>query len=185
MDFFRGKASGEPELDPLRDLVLDKMRVGFLVDYDLKTWKVTAYNVYDFDGDVVEEWELTAGREKRYLERSEDDAVEWSLSRKVPVGKLESARGGGSVREYVIQHDDPPEQVVFEGATYYLDESAAGTMSADGRGAPQELIKWEFLDDAQESFLTLEQWGETEFEAAAGHPVDEFEFSNILPGGDA
>ena len=181
MDFF-SKKSAEPELDPLQDLVLDKLRVGFLVDYDLETWEVTAYNRYDFDGDVVEEWELTTGRKKRYLERAEDDAVEWTLARKVAIGKIEGARGGGGVREYVIAHDDPPEQVTFEGDTYFLDESAAGYMYAGGGGAPKELLKWEFLDDSEERFLTVEQWGETDLEAAAGVYVEEHEFSNILPG---
>ena len=38
------KQPDEPALDPLHDLVLAKLRVGYLVDYDLKTWEVTAYN---------------------------------------------------------------------------------------------------------------------------------------------
>ena len=33
-----GKKTQDAELDPLADLVLEKLRVGYLVDYDLKTW---------------------------------------------------------------------------------------------------------------------------------------------------
>ena len=29
---------------------LGAMKVGYLVDYDLKTWEVTGYNTYDYSG---------------------------------------------------------------------------------------------------------------------------------------
>lgn len=175
-DFLK-KKEPEKELDPLLDLVLSKLRTGFLVDYDLKTWEVTAYNRYDFDGDITEEWELTAGREKCYLERSVDDDVEWTLGKKVPMGAL-----GGHVRQHIVENDDPPDRVDFEDKTYFLDGSEAGHMSAGGGGSAQELIKWEFVDKDDEHFLTIEQWGEDEFEASAGNYVEEYQFSNILPG---
>ena len=77
------------------------MKVGDLVDYDLVTWTVTAYNRYDFDGDRVDEWELTEGHRKRYLERSDDDGVQWSLSKKIPIGALD-----GDVRREIIDRDE-------------------------------------------------------------------------------
>ena len=174
-DIFRSKPA---EADPLADLVLGRMKVGFLVDYDLATWTVTAYNRYDFDGDAVEEWELTEGHRKRYLERSEDDGVHWSLSKKIPVGSID-----GDVRRRIIDHDDPPERVSYQGTEYYLDDSAAGHMRPGGDGAPQQLIKWEYLDEEGEKYLTVEQWGENEFAASAGEVVETYQFSNILPGG--
>jgi len=173
-DIFRSK---QPEADPLADLVLDRMKVGFLVDYDLATWTVTAYNRYDFDGDAVEEWELTEGHRKRYLERGEDDGVHWALSKKIPIGSID-----GDVRSQVLDHGDPPQRVTYQGTEYFLDDSAAGHMMADGDGAPQELIKWEYLDEEGEKYLTVEQWGETELEASAGVAVHEYQFENILPG---
>ena len=175
-DIFRSRER-DLEADPLADLVLERMKVGFLVDYDLATWTVTAYNRYDFDGDAVEEWELTEGHRKRYLERAEDDGVRWSLSKKIPVGAID-----GDVRRQIVDHDDPPERVSYQGTEYYLDGSAAGHMRAGGDGPPQELIKWEYLDEEGEKYLTVEQWGETEVEASAGVGVHEYQFENILPG---
>ena len=70
----------DAEPDPIADLVLDKLKVGYLVDYDLKTWEVTGYCRYEFDGNIVKEWEITAGgREKRYLELADG---RWSLAKK-------------------------------------------------------------------------------------------------------
>jgi hypothetical protein len=178
MGFFKKKEK-EEEFDPLKDLVLSKLRVGYLVDYDMKTWEVTGYNKYDFgEGYTAEEWELTSGREKVYLERAEDDEVEWALSKKIPIGAIE-----GNIRQHIIEHDDPPEQIVCKGKTYYLDESGAGYMYEGGEGPRKEFIYWDFIDEEDEHFVTIEQWGETEFEAAEGFYVEEYQFSNILPSG--
>lgn len=176
--FRRQEAPEEPEIDPLKDLVLDKLRVGFLVDYDLETWKVTAYNRYDFDeGDLVEEWELTHGRKKRYLERAEDDDVVWTLAQKVPLGAIER-----DVRKYIIEHDEAPQRLSWDNVQFFLDGSAAGYLFPGGDGKGQELIKYEYIDESEERFLTIEQWSETDFEASGGSYVEDYEFSNILPG---
>ena len=52
-DLFGKKAKDkdrDAEPDPIADLVLGKLKVGYLVDYDLKTWEVTGYCRYEFDG---------------------------------------------------------------------------------------------------------------------------------------
>lgn len=176
-DLFKKK---EEEFDPLKDLQLPKLRVGYYVDYDLKTWEVTGYSKYDFgEGYTTDEWELTSGREKWYLERSENDEVEWTLSKKIPIGAIE-----GEIRQYIIEHDDPPEQVVCKSRKYYLDESGTGYMYEGGEESAKEFVYWDFIDEEDEHFLTIEQWGETEFEAAEGYYVEEYQFSNILPSGN-
>jgi hypothetical protein len=178
-DIFKKNKKGN-EFDPLKDLVLSKLRVGYYVDYDMKTWEVTDYNRYDFgEGYSTDEWELTTGHEKIYLERSEDDEVEWTISKKIPIGAIE-----GNIRQYIIEHDDPPEQVICKGKKYYLDESGAGHMYKGGEGETKEFIYWDFIDEEDENFLTIEQWGETEFEASKGCYVEEYQFSNILPSGN-
>ena len=91
-----GKKKVDEEPDPLADLVLKKLKVGYLVDYDLQTWQVTSYCRYTFSGkdDSVEEWELTSAGELRYLERA-DGA--WSLSRKISIGDLD-----GDIRRHIL-----------------------------------------------------------------------------------
>ena len=175
-DFF-GKKSGE-SIDPLKDLTLSKLKPGYIIDYDMKTWQVTAYNKYEFeDGYKAEEWGLNSGDEICYLERSEDDEVEWSLSKKIPIGAIE-----GDIRKYIIDNDDPPAKLVYKGKTYYLEESGPGYFYEGGNEPGKEFIYWEFIDEADKHFISIEQWGETEFEAAEGFAVEEYQFTNILPG---
>ncbi len=174
-DLVSGKKK-ETELDPIADLVLGKLKVGYLVDYDLKTWEVTGYCRYEFSGDIVEEWEITAaGREKRYLELAEE---RWSLSEKIVIGAIE-----GDIRRQILREEDPPSRIVYKGKQYYLDNSCAGHMFPSGEGDSEEVIRWEFMDEDEENFLGIEQWSETELAAATGFFVEDYQFSNILPGG--
>jgi hypothetical protein len=169
-------STAEP-VDPLHDLSLSTLRVGYLVDYDLRTWEVAAHNRYDFgDGYGTEEWELRSSSETLFLEREEDDEVEWSVSRKIPIGAID-----GDVRKHILEHDDPPSRIVFDGVLYHLDGSGAGRLQRGGAGEPEGFIYWDFIDRDDTRLVSIEQWGEMEFEAAAGQYVEEYEFSNILP----
>ncbi len=174
---FFGRQPDESALDPLQDLVLEKLRVGYLVDYDLKTWRVTAHNTYDFDGQKVDEWELAYDRELRYLERYEEDEEVWSLATKVPIGTL-----GDAVRDRLYAQEEPPGEIVHRDRAYYLSGDAAGYFREGGVGEPQPMLTWEYSDADNAHFLTVEQWGEREIEASVSVRVHTFEFTNILPG---
>ncbi len=172
---FGRKKSVDEVPDPLADLILEKLKVGYLVDYDLQTWRVTGYSRYRFSGvDDVEEWELSANGEQRYLERAGDA---WSLSSKVAIGDIV-----GDVRRHILDHEDPPGMIIFKGAAYRLDASYAGHLLPDGTGAGEPVIRWEFVDEAETGFVGIEQWGESEFTAAAGAVVEDYQFTHILPG---
>jgi hypothetical protein len=175
MDFF--KKSKKENTEPLGDLSLDKMKKGYLVDYDLKTWEVVAHNYYDWgDGDISHEWQLKSFDETVYLEKESDDEAEWSLSRKITFGSLDA-----KVKKSIIETGDPPDTIVYEGATYYMEEMAGGHFYKDGKGPGKEFLRWSYEDDAGERYLGIEQWGEEDFEASAGELVESYQFTNILP----
>ena len=164
-------------IDPLTDLTLSKLEKGYFVDYDMQTWSVDAYHYYDWgSGDLTYEWQLSSHDDTVYLERELDDEDHWSISRKIPIGKLDI-----DVKAHMLQHDDPPNQMQYEKTVFYLDEMAGGHFFKDGIGPGKELLKWDYVDDTGESYLSIEQWGETEFEASIGHKVEEYQFDNILP----
>ena len=174
---FGRKKSVDDGPDPLADLVLEKLKVGYLVDYDLRTWRVTGYSRYRFSGmNDIEEWELTAAGEQRYLERAGDA---WSLSYRIAIGDI-----AGDVRQHILDHEDPPQTIIFQGAAYRLDASYAGHLlpGGAGAGAGEPVIRWEFMDESDTGFVGIEQWGETEFTAAAGSAVEGYQFTHILPG---
>ena len=175
-DFF--KKNKKDELDPLNDLSLARLKKGYLVDYDLKTWEVSACNYYDWsEGDISHEWQLRSGDQVVYLEMESDDKEEWSLNRKIAFSRLDS-----QIKKRIIETGDPPEKIVFDEVTYYMEETGGGRFYKDGQGHGKEVLQWGYQDDGGRSYLSIEQWGEDEFEASTGEPVEEYQFTNILPG---
>lgn len=175
-DLFKRKPKA---FDVTRALILANMEPGFFVDYDLESYEVMARHYYDLgDDDGIDEWVLNSGRKTYYLERYEDDDVEWSLSQKIPIGAIEP-----DIRNHIKKHDDPPSRITYQGTEYYLDDCSAGHFFENGKGSGQEFISWTFVDGTQDQFLTIEQWDEDTFETAAGTYVQEYQFTNLLPGG--
>ena len=163
--------------DPLKDLTLANLKKGYFVDWDMVTWEVTAYNYYDWgSGDITREWQLKSADDTIYLKQETDDDEFWSISRKINFSQL-----GAGIKEHIRDHEDPPDEITFNGKTYYLEESGGGHFYKDGTGTGHEVIKWDYEDDGGESYLSIEQWSETSFEASAGQPVEEYQFTNILP----
>jgi hypothetical protein len=174
-DIFRKDKKKEPE--PLSDLFLAQLKVGYLVDYDLKTWEVLACNYYDWgEGDISREWQLESADDMVYLEQESDDEEDWSLNRKIPIGRL-----GSGVKEHIMETGDPPDKILFEGTTYYLEEMAGGHFFKNGQEPGKEMLRWSYEDDGGRSYLGIEQWGEEDFDVTVGEPVEEYQFTNILP----
>ncbi len=177
-DFFKKNKTQAPETDPLRDFSLKKLKPGYYVDFDMKTWQVASYDTYDWgSGDITHEWQLKSADETIYLELESDDEDYWSISRKIAFGKL-----GNSVKEYLMKHDDPPDEINFEGTTYYLQEMGGGKFLKNGNHPGKELLSWDYENDTGDKLLSIEQWGEEDFEASIGQPVQAYQFTDILPG---
>ncbi|MBF0225890.1 MAG: DUF4178 domain-containing protein [Desulfobacterales bacterium] len=163
--------------DPISGLLLSTLKKGYCVDYDLKSWLVTAKNHYDWgDGDITYEWQLKSADDTIYLERDPDDEDVWTVSKKINFASVDP-----TIKERFATHEDPPEKIVFENNTYYLEETGAGKFYSDKNMTGLPLIKWDFADDFGINFISIEQWGEHEFEASTGIKVEEYEFDNILP----
>ena len=163
----------------IEDLELSKLKTGFLVDYDMQTYRVSGYNKYQWnEGAVTDEWEIKAGNESWFLERTQEDSeVEWSLCRKLPISDLE-----GDIAGEIMRTEDPPEAVAFQGKRFTFEEDDIGEFFRGGSGEAMSFVAWDYEDEAGEQFLTIEQWGETKFDIQVGFKVEEYQFTNILPG---
>ncbi len=175
-DRWFGDKKPEDLTDPLHDLTLSNLKVGYLVDFDLKTWEVKSYGTYDFEGDRAEEWELDCGDDRCFLERAEDDDVEWTITRKITLSDVTEG-----VRAHIRSHDDPPQELTLDGQRFSAEGSGAGYYRKDGKGSGDQMIFWDYTDSSGEKILSIEQWGEDQFEASVGKYVEEYEFTNILP----
>jgi hypothetical protein len=164
--------------DSQTDLTLPGLKAGYYVDWDMKTWEVTSSSYYNWGGDdITYEWQLTTVDDTVYLEYESDDEEYWNISRKINFGKLDPR-----IKKQILDQGDPPEEISYNDTTYYLEESGGGHYFKDSNSSGQELISWNYEDDDGKSFLTIEQWGEGNFEASLGFAVEEYQFTDILPG---
>ncbi len=182
MGFFDKKE--ENKLTP-DDLVLSKLKVGYMVDYDLKTWEIIDYNVYDWGDDIFsEEWTLetydSGEQEILYLEKSDEDGdLLWSLTQKMPVNSIDR-----NIIDSITDGEEPPSEIEYENETFYIADTGAAYFLKHGTETKGELIVWDFEDETEEKILTIEQWGEYRFELFYGIYVDEEDFENIFPAPD-
>ena len=176
LDFLKKGTASESE--PLGELTLDNMKPGDLVDYDLKTWEVKACHAYDWgDGDMSYEWQLISPDAVAYLQKESDDEDDWSLNRSIHFNRL-----GPDIKDTIVNSGDPPNEIVYEGDTYFLTETAGGHYLKDRKTPGKEMLSWSYEDDTGSKYLTIEQWGEDDFQASVGIAVESYQFTNILPG---
>jgi len=174
-----GKKNGEE--GPLRDAFPHALRVGYLVDYDTRTWEVVGYSTYDRDGALAEEWVLSADNKTAYLKRQDDGGVvKWVLTEDISLGQLSKDLAGP-----IMEHDSPPEVVQYAGDEYRLAERGGGLYREDSEGKGEAFVNWSYCDRTGKQVLCVTQWGERDFKAVAGQVVEEHQFTNALPQGDS
>lgn len=174
-DLFKKKKE-ETHYDPTNIKVTD-LENGYLLDYDLETWTVKKMSEYDWGNNhFSREFLIESGGKTRYLNIDEDDTLVISLFEKIKYRKL-----GSFITNYFKEHQKFPEQITYESVIYYFDEESPGYYRDVDAENWEELIAFEYSNDEETMFLTIEQWDENEFEASIGIKLKSFEISNILP----
>lgn len=167
----------EPSFDPFTDLVLDKLQPGFLLDYDGKTWEVTGRHYHDMgDSYRIEEWELRSASDEYHLTRGEDEGTYWTWIRRVPIGSID-----GRLRSHITKNGDPPDFLDYDGMRFQMDSYGGAKFYRNCQGPPQPYVYWDYKGEDGYRLLSIQQWGDIDFEAFVGHYVEEYQFTNILP----
>jgi hypothetical protein len=162
--------------DPTNVQVKD-LRKGAFLDYDLKTWEVKAQYEYDW-GDRYFSFEflLATVEDKMFLHYEEDDGeLECTLTEKIRVSSIDA-----DIPEEIRRNGVPPKEITHKGITFYRDEEGVARFRDVDTRTWEKVVSWSYYDEAEKHVLSIEQGGETEFEAAFGLVVDESEFSNII-----
>ncbi|MEM7552453.1 MAG: DUF4178 domain-containing protein [Bacteroidota bacterium] len=176
-DLFKKKE--EPAYDPTNISIKD-LDKGFVFDYDLKTWIVKEVYEYDWgNNNFTKEFKVDSGDEVWYLHLEDDDEIFITVTKKVKIRAIDE-----DLPERIKKKEKPPKKLEYKGHTLYRDEETMGYFKPVDKETDDwdELISWEYYDDEDQYVLSIEQWGDDEFEAAFGKVAKEHQFSNILPG---
>lgn len=175
----KDKALEGPHYDPTKISIQD-LRKGWMLEYDLQQWEAQEEYEYDWgNNDFSYEFKLVNSENKAlYLAVEEDDELRCVVSEKLTFGKLPNA---SYIRSQLLDKDQAPDKLDYEGQTYYLDSEAPGFFRNIKDENFEEFYYWEYLSEDEEKLLVLEQWGDKTLEAAHGQIVPERAFANILP----
>jgi hypothetical protein len=180
--FFKKKKKEEdttPHYDPNHIRIID-IRVGFFVEYDARTWEVAEEYEYDWgDNEFSYSYLLRSSDDEIYLSLENDGELEIAVTNKIRLMKL-----GEDLDDQIAENERPPKTITYEGVKYYRDNESPGyyrNTATTEREKSIEMITWDYYDDDEEKTISIEQFGEREFEAYIGVYVEEFEFSNIIP----
>jgi hypothetical protein len=159
------------------DFTVNDMKVGFMVEYFIKTWEVKKVYIYDWGNNFhSKEYLLDSGDETIYLNVEEDDKLICSIWNKLDIFEIDS----GLVNS-IKTTDDAPSKLVYENKTFIRKESSQGLYKEQAESEDSELVNWMYENSETKELLSIDRFGEEEFGAAKGKYVKEFEFSNILP----
>ena len=175
-DFLKKKK--EPEYDVTNMKVTD-LDEGFVFEYDLKSWVVKEVYQYDWGkNNFTKEYLIDAGDEVAYLSVDQQGELYLTVTKDIKIQKL-----GDGLREKIARNNKAPENLVYEGVIYYLDEDSAGYFNDITKGTNdwEELISYDYLDEEETKCLSITQWDERNFDASAGLVIKEYEISNIMP----
>ena len=176
-DMFKKKEE-EREYDPT-NVRVTHLRENFMLDYDMKTWQVKEMYEYDW-GDNCFSWEykLDSGTDTVFLSVDDDDELTLVMSKKIKIGLIDE-----DVAEEILDTGKPPRRITYKGMTFVRGSESPGFFrdARDSWDDAAEFVSWDYYDEEEKYNLTIERWGEEEFEASFGKYVQEYEFSNILP----
>ena len=176
-----GGGREDDESDSVVEFTLSAMKVGYLVDYDMETWEVKAYNTYDYSGVETREWVIETSDKVVYLERSDSEGeISWTLTESISISQI-----SGDLIEHIRRHDDPPRELTYAERSHTLMESGAGLFHENAEGPGASFISWTYGDESGRNVLFVTQYGERDFKCVAGEYVEEYQFTDILPGGNA
>ncbi len=171
------KKKSNSDYDPLNLKVTD-LAEGFIFEYDMKQWEVLGESTYDWgDNCFSKEFKVSDGNETLFLTLEDDDELEIALYRKIKVGQL-----GSNIEDEVLRNGVPPSSLVYNEKSYKRERESPGYYNP-GKSSQEwiEFINWQYYDGSGENAISIEQWGEREFEASIGKVIKPFEISNILP----
>ncbi|MFY0672893.1 MAG: DUF4178 domain-containing protein [Bacteroidia bacterium] len=167
------------QYDSLNIRVTD-LALGYLFDYDLKTWEVKEEFEYDWGNEnYTKEYKVTSGYEEKYLSVEVDDEIELAMWDNISPLAIDR-----NLPQYIIKNDEPPSEVSLGGITYIRTEKSNGYWRNTKKSDWDAFINWDYENIDGNRMLSIERWGDEEFEASAGKVIKEYEISNILPRAD-
>ncbi|KAB7704775.1 DUF4178 domain-containing protein [Bacillus aerolatus] len=167
MGFFERLFKQEKEKPKVEKRTVLNLKVGDIVTYDLQDYQVIGKLHYNDSGFAWDAYQLQGERGVLWLGVEMDDELELGIYQAIKLPLEEPI----------------PKKVTYEGQEYRMAESGKAYVKGEGRSQNvhgKELKYFDFEDDSEEHFLSVEVWG-SEVEVSYGYAIEEYELK-ILAG---
>jgi len=142
-------------------------------------FKVTCKNRYEvgsYEWFELKLYSLSDGREI-FLEWEYDDKLELAI-----YDRATTLKELGIDKRALMEYDDEEEgEFIFEGKKFFYEDSDQAYFYEDMAGEKKSLYYWDFEDDDEEIFISIEQW-DGKYEVAIGYEVTEFDIDILSKG---
>ena len=169
----------EEETRDSSTLSVKNLKTGDFIDYFMSSWEVKNVFHYDWGNNYSSlEYQLYNGKETLFLHVNDDLELELCITKAIAINKINPM-----LRNIVIDNDEPPSTLDFEGVTYIKQEESQGHVSEESEDFEESyaFVMWDYADKDDKKVLSIVRNGEQDIDAYVGENVDDFEFSNIIP----
>lgn len=176
-DFFKKKK--QPAYD-VTNLSIRDLDVGFIFDYDLKSWIVKEVYEYDWgNNNFSKEYKVDSGDEVAFLSVEDDADLTLTLTKSIKVRQIDE-----DIVKILTDTQKAPDQLHFDKEVYFLSSESTGYFRDCGKKTEdwEELFSWEYYDADEEKIISITQWDERTFDCFGGIVLVPHQISNIIPG---
>ncbi len=170
----------QKEFDDVLYIKPTELNVGYIFEYDLKSWKVQESYSYDWGDNFFSfEHKITDGQNTFYLSVEDDDELELILFDKIKFSALKE-----DFRDGIRSDNGPLNKLTVDNETFFFEEESPGYYKGnrdDEDDEWTELISWTYYNENGDKCLSIEQWDENSFELSLGKVLKAHEISNIIP----
>ncbi|WP_462248356.1 DUF4178 domain-containing protein [Ekhidna sp.] len=173
------KKKKEPEYDVTNLSVLD-LDTGFIFDYDMKSWVVQETYEYDWgNNNYSNEYKVHSGDETAFLSVEDDGDINLSMVKSIKLRTIEE-----DISDEITKNKKPPKTIHYQNESYFLENDSAGYFRDTTKKTEdwEELITWEYYNEAEDKIVCFTQWDEHNIDAAAGKVIEVHQITDIIPG---
>lgn len=158
---------------------VNDLQIGFLIDYNLKTYQTIEHYQLNSNSDIKEEKIiLLSGINELIIFKFFDQS---NLKIRV-VEKINVYSVNEKLDTEILLKQKPSSILTFMNKKFYRDTSIIGNIySYRDKKVINKYSKWDYYDDERKEYLCIEQIGTKTFSAYYGKLVHETAFSDILP----
>ncbi|WP_044203967.1 DUF4178 domain-containing protein [Flammeovirga sp. OC4] len=158
---------------------INDIQLGYLLDYDLKTYQVVEHYQLNANNNAEEEKiVLLSGINELVVFKYFDQVnLKIRVTEKVNIYSIDE-----SLDTEILLKQQPKSILTVNGKKFYRDTNYAGSFySFTENKVTHKYARWDYYDESRVEYLAIEQVGAKNFHAYIGKLVHETAFSDILP----